>query len=71
MTDTVRLKQIIRDSGLKLGNIAERLGLSRYGFARKLNNQSEFTQKEIEILCDVLHITKLKDRFSIFFAKQF
>lgn len=70
MTDTGKLQDYINKSGLKQAFIAEQLGLSSYGFARKRDNQSEFTQSEIETLCKLLHIDSLKERFAIFFAKK-
>lgn len=70
MTDTVRLNAVIEDSGLKLSYIADHLGLSPYGFARKRNNLSEFTPTEINKLCALLHIDKIEDRFAIFFAEK-
>lgn len=69
MTNTEKLKSYIEASGLKQEYIAKALGLSSYGFARKRDNLSEFTASEIETLCNLLHITSLKERFSIFFAK--
>lgn len=68
MTDTSRLKEKIAERGLKQGFIAEKLGLTSYGFAKKLNNESEFKASEIKILCELLSITSLKERESIFFA---
>lgn len=69
MTDTARLNAIIQESGFKLSYIANHLGLSAYGFARKRDNLSEFTQSEIDSLCDLLHIESIEDRFAIFFCK--
>lgn len=70
MTDTARLNQIIQQSGYKLSFIADRLGLSAYGFARKRDNLNEFTASEIDALCELLGITAIEDRFAIFFAKE-
>ena len=70
MTDTARLNQIIADSGYKLSYIANYLGLSSYGFARKRDNISEFTPSEINSLCELLKIHSLEDRFAIFFATK-
>lgn len=67
MTDTEALKKKIFDSGLKQGYIAERLGLSSYGFAKKMNNVTEFKATEIQMLCEILHITSLKEKDAIFF----
>lgn len=69
MTNTAMLNQKIADSGLKQSYIANRLGLSSYGFARKRDNISEFTQSEIDILCEILKIDSIEERFAIFFSK--
>lgn len=69
MTDTARLNQIIKESGLKLSYLANQLGLSSYGFARKRNGLSEFTPTEINSLCGILHIDSIEERFAIFFAQ--
>lgn len=68
MTDTGKLQDCIDKSGLKQAYIANVLGLSSYGFARKRDNKSAFTAAEIASLCDLLHITR-KEMLSIFFAK--
>lgn len=68
MTNTEALKQKIKDQGLKQGYIADKLGLSAYGFANKVNNASEFKATEISLLCDILNITSLKEKESIFFS---
>ena len=70
MTDTNLLKEWIRKSGLKQEHIAERLHLSSYGFARKRDNLSQFNAAEIDVLCSILGIDRLEDRFAIFFAKD-
>lgn len=70
MTDTARLTQIINESGLKQAYIANRLGLSSYGFARKRDNLSEFTPTEINTLCELLRIDSIEDRFAIFFGQK-
>lgn len=64
------LEQKIKDSGLKKEFIAKKCGLSRNGFYKKINNQSDFTVREINILCEVLSINKLTEKASIFFAKE-
>ena len=51
MTDTKLLKAKIKDKGMKQGYIAEKLGLTSYGFANKLNNKTEFKSTEIKTLC--------------------
>ena len=68
MTDTVRLKEKIKSSGLKMKYIAERLGLSTYGLRLKIENKSEFKTSEVAALCEILHITALEEKEAIFFA---
>lgn len=67
MTNTLLLEEYIAVSGLKKRYIAEKLGLSTYGLALKINNYSEFKQSEIVVLCELLHINN-RDRERIFFA---
>lgn len=67
MTNTVRLNELIRKSGLKKGWIAARLHLSSYGFRRKLWNKSQFKAGEIKMLCELLGILSLEEMSDIFF----
>lgn len=69
MTDTELLEKKISDSGKKKGFLAEKVGLSRAGFRNCMINKAEFTASQIDILCEELNITSLKERFTIFFAK--
>ena len=70
MTDTELLMEYVKKSGLKLLYIAECLGLSRYGLAKKINNETEFKASEIEKMCEILHIDSMEERKKIFFAKE-
>lgn len=70
MTNTVLLQKKIDVSGLKQRFIAEKIGLTSYGFARKRDNKSEFLPSEIDGLCELLHIDTLEERFAIFFASE-
>ena len=70
MTDTAKLQAYIDKSGLKQAYIAEQLGLSSYGFARKRDNQSEFLPSEIDALCTLLRIDSLEEKFAVFFARK-
>ncbi|PPK81647.1 hypothetical protein BXY41_104450 [Lacrimispora xylanisolvens] len=67
MTNTVRLNELIKESGLKKGWIADRLHLSSYGFRRKLWNKSQFKAGEIIVLCELLGIASLEEISDIFF----
>lgn len=68
MTNTVRLNNEIKKSGLKKRWIAAELGLSSYGFWRKINNENQFKAEEIKELCQLLRITSLRKKDEIFFA---
>ena len=68
MTNTELLKKKIEESGLKQTFIAEKIGLTRFGLYKKINNKNEFKASEIVLLCDVLHIISSKERDTIFFA---
>ena len=68
MTDTKKLLEVIKDSGLRKGFIAGKLGITTYGFQKKVENKSQFKAEEIKILCDLLGITSLEEKERIFFA---
>lgn len=68
MTNTALLEQYIEKSGLKKSFIAEKLGITAYGFALKVSNKNEFKASEITILCELLKI-RARDKEAIFFAK--
>lgn len=68
MTDSVLLKNEIRQSGLKINALLDATGIKSYATLRaKINNQSEFTAAEITALCELLCIEGSK-RDAIFFA---
>lgn len=59
------LQQKIKDSGLKMGFIAEKLGRSRQALSGKIQGKTEFLPSEIRILCELLHLSD-DDRRLIF-----
>jgi hypothetical protein len=69
MTDKALLKKKIDEKGLKLGFIVEQLGTSYGWFKKKLNNEKDFTAREMQILCDILGIS-IEEKERIFFAKN-
>lgn len=69
MTNTALLESYISESGLKVGYICEKLGLSRQGFRKKLTNESEFKASEINTLATLLGISTA-ERDQIFFAEN-
>ena len=70
MTNSEKLLKIISEKGLKLKFIADKLELSSYGLSLKINNKNEFKTSEVATLCEILDITSLKDKESIFFAHK-
>lgn len=69
MTDTDKLREIIRLSGLKKAFIADKLGLSYQGYLNKEMGLTEFTAPEISILKDLLNLTS-KQVIEIFLSKS-
>lgn len=70
MTNTELLQNTIRDSGLKISAILEKVNIKTYSTLRaKIENKSEFTASEIEKLCKVLNLNK-DQREAIFFAND-
>lgn len=63
--NTKLLQQKIKDSGLKMGFIAEKLGRSRQALSDKIQGRTEFLPSEIRILCELLHLSD-DDRRLIF-----
>lgn len=70
MTDTELLDKKIDESGLRIGYICERLGISRQVFYNKRTNRTEFLPSQIESLCNILGINTLTERHAIFFARN-
>ena len=69
MTNTELLEKAIKDSGLKKGFIAGKLGLSRAGLANCINNRAEFKLSHVGMLCDLLKLD-VEQRNAIFFARS-
>ena len=69
MTNTDLLIDKIKEKGLKIGFIVEKLNTSYGWFNKKLNNEKDFTAREMQILCDILGIS-LEEKDRIFFAKN-
>lgn len=68
MTNTKLLNEHIEKSGYKKSYIAKVLGLSAYGLAKKIQNETEFKASEINALCGLLGIVKPEEKEAIFFA---
>lgn len=61
------LNRKIEASGLTKTHIAKQMGLSLQGLLNKLNGKTDFTRKEVNVLCQILDITDLEEKESIFF----
>lgn len=70
MTNTQLLRQMIKEKGLKLGRIAELLGISYPALKRLMENKVQFKAGQIDALCDILDIHDLEVKESLFFCKQ-
>lgn len=68
MTNTTLLNERIERSGYKRSYIAKALGLSAYGLAKKIQNETEFKASEINALCVLLKIESPEEKEAIFFA---
>lgn len=69
MTNTKLLEDKIKESGKTNVYLAKKCGLTYAGFYNCKKNKAEFKASQIDILCDELNITSLKERMDIFFAK--
>lgn len=63
MTNTRQIKAALVAHGLTQAQVADKLGLSPASFNYKINNKREFKAKEIEKLCEILHITDVPRYF--------
>lgn len=63
------LSNEIADSGITITAIAKKIGITREGFYKKLNNETEFKASEISALQKILNLSNQK-RDQIFFAKE-
>ena len=69
VTDSKKLSKEIDESGITITAIAKKLGITREGFYKKLNNETEFKASEISALQRILNLSNEK-RDKIFFAEK-
>ena len=67
MTNTIQLRTYIEDQGVKLGHVANVLGISSNTLRKKLNNEQEFKVSEAEQLSALLRLTR-DERDNCFFG---
>ena len=70
MTNIEKLSERIDDAGLKKSYIAKVLDIDPSTLSRKLAGKSDFTAREINILCNLLRIDTLEEKEEIFFAPE-
>lgn len=68
MINVNKLKGKIVENGLKVGELALKIGIDRSTFYRKLKNQGDsFTVREVNLICKELKLTK-DEAMEIFFT---
>lgn len=68
MTDSELLKKKIAESGISMSYIAKKVGISREGLYKKINNISEFKASEIFAIKEILNLSA-EERDDIFFTR--
>lgn len=62
--DKALLEYVMKKNHVSIGEMCDKLGISRSAFYRKCNGKSEFTQSEIQTIVDFL---RLESPVGIFF----
>lgn len=70
MTDTAKLNNIIKDSGLKKQKIAEIIGITPNSLSRKIKNLTEFKGSEIQTLSTLLKVNTIQQISEVFFTQK-
>lgn len=70
MTNTELLEKLIRESGLKLSYIAEKLVISRQALHKKIKGLVHFNGPEIKIMCELLGLKTWGQIKPVFFADK-
>lgn len=63
------LNKYIDNSGLKIGFIVEKLGISRQAFDKKRKGETAFRASEVFVLCTLLNITDDDIKNKIFYPE--
>ena len=69
MTNIELLGKKIKQSGLKKGYIAMKLGVSPTTFSALMSNKAEFKARQIRSICEILDIQDDAEIRAIFFAQ--
>ena len=67
MTDKNLLYYFVKRAGFKNKDIAKAIGVTQSGYTLKISNKSDFRQREIKTICDMLSLT-VEERDRVFFA---
>ena len=67
LTNSKLLREKIKQSGYRISFIADKMGITYQAFLNKINNESEFKAREIQVLHDILKLST-DERDAIFFA---
>lgn len=65
--DKEKLQDAMKNQGVSIQDMCNKLNMSRSAFYRKSNGISEFTQSEMQRIVDIL---KLESPMGIFFAEK-
>ena len=65
MVNTQLLDERIAASGLKVGYIVEKVGISRQGFDKKRKGITPFRKSEVYVIADLLKLTN-EEKIKIF-----
>lgn len=63
------LNRVIMESGMKIAFVAKKVGITREGFYKKINNETEFKASEIITIQKLLNLSN-EERDKIFFAQK-
>ena len=66
MTNTELLRRKIKESGYKVGFLAEKMGITYHGLLNKINNRSDFRARELAMLAGLLQLPR-EEWFAVFF----
>ena len=69
MTNTKLLRRKIKESGYKVGFLAEKMGITYHGLLNKINNRSAFRPRELAMLAGLLQLPR-EEWFAVFFAGE-
>ena len=69
MTNRDLFQEIVKRSGLKMGYLAEKMGMTHQTLLNKLQNKTEFTVYEAQVFMDVTGCSA-EERDAVFYAQE-